>query len=170
MKINYLLALAIILLCINADFRVPVKKEIHDEIYSAFLSGNIESVIQNLVPLGRRLAATNETVNLTNSNEILYYGPLKIGADTTAMQFIFDTGSDWLWVPTSTCSNCVSTRKQTIAAPDTTTSTAGGISYLDGSSVNGTIYTTSVTVGATTATDQKVLMVTTAVETTVSAG
>ena len=39
------------------------------------------------------------TENLTDSNEVVYYGPLTIGSDSTAMTFNFDTGSDWLWVP-----------------------------------------------------------------------
>jgi len=51
-------------------------------------------------------AAMNET--LTDSNEIVYYGPLTIGADTTSMLFDFDTGSDWLWVPLdlTSCPSC----------------------------------------------------------------
>lgn len=78
---------------------------------------------------------------------------MKIGADTATMNFIFDTGSDWFWVPIQktggaiNCPTCQTPKQHTIASPDTSTGTFGSISYLDGSGVNGTIYNTTVTSG-----------------------
>ena len=65
------------------------------------------------------------------------------------MFFMFDTGSDWLWVPLdlSTCPSCQTPHHHTITPPDVDTFTKGSISYKDGSGVNGTIYDTSVNVG-----------------------
>lgn len=114
------------------------------------------------------------SVNLTNNNEIVYYGPLKIGADVTTMMFNFDTGSDWLWVPLSkttgahTCPSCQTTKHHTIAAPDMSLSTPGSINYLDGSGVNGTIYNTTITIGNKPVTNMKVLMVTSWKDTSVT--
>ena len=77
-----------------------------------------------------------------------YYGPLKIGSDSAVMQFDFDTGSDWLWVPTPACTTCGAHSPHTIAAPDVSTGNAGSISYADGSGVSGTVYNSTVTTGS----------------------
>jgi len=86
------------------------------------------------------------------------------------MLFDFDTGSDWLWVPTNPCTSCLTPHKHTIAAPDVSTSTPGNITYGDGSTFSGTIYTTSVYVGSslTAVTTMKAIFVTTYKDPTVA--
>lgn len=110
--------------------------------------------------------ATNTTLNLTDNSEMVYYGPLVIGSDSSYMTFDFDTGSDWLWVPlastsTPSCSNCYTPHHHTIAAPDTSLSQSCDISYMDGSGINGSSYSTTVGFsGTSTVTTMNVCMVT----------
>lgn len=114
------------------------------------MSGNLSS--------NHRLL-TVQTINLGNSNEMYYFGPMKVGADTTSMQVNFDTGSDWLWIPTPACTGCAATRKHTIASPDVNTTKTGSINYLDGSGVSGHVFNTTITLGSKVATQMPVLMV-----------
>ena len=37
-----------------------------------------------------------------------YYGPLLIGPNKQQLNFIYDTGSSWLWVPKKDCEGCLS--------------------------------------------------------------
>ena len=99
-----------------------------------------------------------------------YYGPLKIGSDSSSMQFNFDTGSDWLWIPITGCSKCPGVNTHTTGAPDTSSGLTGSISYGDGSKVDGNIYTTSVTIGTMTVTNITSLMVSTYTPMTGSTG
>ena len=41
-----------------------------------------------------------------NNQNLQYYGPLEIGSSRVRMNFVFDTGSNELWFPTTQCSSC----------------------------------------------------------------
>ena len=48
----------------------------------------------------------NMRVSLTNFRELQYYGPLFIGSPRQKLNFVYDTGSSWLWFPTQDCNGC----------------------------------------------------------------
>ena len=50
------------------------------------------------------------TSNITNSQNLLYYGSLWffLSGSSQELEFIFDTGSSWLWAGVSGCSGCPS--------------------------------------------------------------
>jgi len=54
-------------------------------------------------------AATIE-VNLLNSDNLSYQGPIYIGSNKQNLSVIYDTGSDYLVVQDGSCTNCVSKR------------------------------------------------------------
>ena len=64
---------------------------------------------------------------MTDGNELVYYGPLVIGNDLKAMQFDFDTGSDFIWVPLINCTSCHTIDHHTIGGPDVYTGNTGKI-------------------------------------------
>jgi hypothetical protein len=41
----------------------------------------------------------NIRVGLTNFQELQYYGPLYLGTSKQKLNFVYDTGSSWLWFP-----------------------------------------------------------------------
>lgn len=41
----------------------------------------------------------NIRVGLINFKELQYYGPLYIGSHRQKLNFVYDTGSSWLWFP-----------------------------------------------------------------------
>ena len=47
-------------------------------------------------------------VTLHNYNQMQYFGPLFIGSNKQQLNFIYDTGSSWLWVPKKDCEGCPS--------------------------------------------------------------
>lgn len=49
--------------------------------------------------------AMKREVPLDNFKNFQYYAPLFIGSNTEQFTFIFDTGSEWLWVPLDSCIN-----------------------------------------------------------------
>ena len=78
-------------------------------------------------------------MDLTNYQDVFYYGPLQLGTDDQTMTFNFDTGSGLFWYPLSNCSGCTPTPKtfNHVTGGATVGSTDCGISYLDGSYANG---------------------------------
>lgn len=44
----------------------------------------------------------NVRVGLTNFKELQYYGPLYLGSQREKLNFVYDTGSSWLWFPKKT--------------------------------------------------------------------
>ena len=97
----------------------------------------IKHVVSNIEAHRRNLATTTEP--LTNYEEVLYYGELKIGTDSQTMLVNFDTGSSILWIPTVDCTLC------TLTPSKYDYGTGGGsflgtfdeIEYLDGTIVEG---------------------------------
>lgn len=79
-----------------------------------------------------------------------YVGELDIGSQNKTMEFIYDTGSDWLWVPIN-CQSCYWQYSSRFSPSSSTTTTFTGdndtIFYTDGSYVEGDVMQTSVRLG-----------------------
>ncbi|KAG8793258.1 Type I transmembrane sorting receptor, partial [Ceratobasidium sp. 428] len=91
-------------------------------------------------------------------DDLLWAGTITIGTPGQSFLIDFDTGSADLWVPSSTCtsSGCSPHEKYTAASSSTGKKQTGtfSISYGDGSTASGPIYTDTVTVAGLSATNQ----------------
>ena len=60
-------------------------------------------------PHSQGITYKSERINLNNYLDLTYYGPLKIGSRREEFNLMFDTGSDWLWIPDQNDEGCPST-------------------------------------------------------------
>ncbi|CAI2364930.1 unnamed protein product [Moneuplotes crassus] len=63
-------------------------------------------VFQEDKKLGNKRFLKSITKDITNFKDLQYYGNLFIGPERQKMTFIYDTGSAWVWFPTSLCEAC----------------------------------------------------------------
>ncbi|TFK91595.1 acid protease [Polyporus arcularius HHB13444] len=103
--------------------------------------------------------AARQAESLTDEgNDVYWAGPISIGSNKQPFYIDFDTGSSDLWVPSVNCtsSTCNGKHKYDGKASTTSARKSGqfSISYGDGSSVSGPVYTETVTVAGVTAKGQ----------------
>ncbi|KAG8746040.1 Type I transmembrane sorting receptor [Ceratobasidium sp. 414] len=95
---------------------------------------------------------------LTDESEELWAGEITIGTPPQTFLVDFDTGSADLWVPSSTCTTggCKGHKTFDLSKSSTVKPQSGkfSISYGDGSTSSGPIFTDTVTVAGLTANDQ----------------
>lgn len=95
---------------------------------------------------------------LTDEQDELWAGTISIGTPAQSFLIDFDTGSADLWVPSSSCtsSGCSTHSKYTSSKSSTTSKKSGtfSISYGDGSTASGPIYSDTVAVGGLSVTGQ----------------
>ena len=89
---------------------------------------------------------------------------MTLGTPGQTLLFNFDTGSDYLWAPNVVCTGCqinniIPGYSTTTDTAETSLGFADGISYMDGSSFNGTVYETVVSSGTVSATGVNFLLV-----------
>ncbi|KAB5590496.1 hypothetical protein CTheo_6078 [Ceratobasidium theobromae] len=91
-------------------------------------------------------------------NDTLWAGSISIGTPGQSFLIDFDTGSADLWVPSSSCtsSGCSPHKKYSSSSSSTSTKQSGtfSISYGDGSTASGPIYSDTVTIAGLSATSQ----------------
>lgn len=54
-----------------------------------------------------KLHASVSNMRLTNYHDMQYYGPVQFGSQRQTFNMVFDTGSNWIFLPSSSCSTCV---------------------------------------------------------------
>lgn len=94
------------------------------------------------------LASNGTTMQLGNSQNLLYYIDLNVGTPMQTMGVQFDTGSNILWLPTQLAGvkPCFNTLD---SSTFTNTSSPGSVSYADGSGVAGTFGTDILSITGT---------------------
>ncbi|KAH9948843.1 protease [Amylocystis lapponica] len=98
------------------------------------------------------------------SNNVEWTGAVSVG--TPAQKFVidFDTGSSDFWIPSSSCSSCSSHSTYDASSSSSSKQLSTGsfnISYEDGSTAAGDVYTDTVSVAGVSVTGQTVAAVTT---------
>ena len=76
---------------------IPLKYR-EDVIYSKIGDNPINAIIIHDLNEFIRINA-NVRVGMVNFKEMQYYGPLYIGSSKQKLNFVYDTGSSWLWFP-----------------------------------------------------------------------
>lgn len=71
-----------------------------------FFPSTVRDFVQNLFIKDNLSLATL----LRNTNDMFYVGDVFVGSNKQNMSVIFDTGSDYLVIEDSTCTDCVSKR------------------------------------------------------------
>ena len=61
------------------------------------------------VPDSQEITYKSERIDLTNFQNLQFYGPLKIGSRHEEFNVIYDTGSGWLWIPDKNNEGCPNT-------------------------------------------------------------
>ena len=86
--------LALVMQTCGSVIEIPVMKKLTAERYSA----NMARVF-----VGDGAAGYEHEVELENYLNSQYYGTLYLGSEQEPFEFIFDTGSPWLWTATHEC-------------------------------------------------------------------
>ncbi|KAG8717152.1 Type I transmembrane sorting receptor [Ceratobasidium sp. 394] len=121
--------------------------------YKAKTGVDLFSGVKSLDQLAKR-----QKEPLTDEQDELWAGTISIGTPAQSFLIDFDTGSADLWVPSSSCtsSGCSTHHKYSSSKSSTTSKKSGSfsISYGDGSTASGPIYSDTVAVGGLSATGQ----------------
>ncbi|KAH7335776.1 aspartic peptidase domain-containing protein [Rhizoctonia solani] len=140
-----------------------------DRVERKYTRGNHAYKQQNGVDLFANLGkaiSKRQDVQLTDEDEELWAGEVSIGTPGQNFLIDFDTGSADLWIPSSSCQSegCqnknVYTSSSSSTAKEIPTGQRFSISYGDGSTASGPVYTDTVSAGGLSVTNQSFSAVT----------
>ncbi|KAG8700363.1 Type I transmembrane sorting receptor [Ceratobasidium sp. 395] len=134
--------------------RAQVKYARGNAAYKANTGKDLFSGVKSLDQLAKR----QKEALIDEDQDELWAGTIGIGTPSQSFLIDFDTGSADLWVPSSSCtSSGCSTHSKFNSAKSSTSSKKSGtfsISYGDGSTASGPIYSDTVTVAGLSVTGQ----------------
>ena len=144
--------LALLILC---TFAYLVHFAVSDEMktielplykrYTKYSPQTLKNQQSEIVPESEAIRRGLTTVEkqITNHLNLQYYSTLFIGENDFQMTFIYDTGSDYLWVPLNNCTQCYTTNLYTPTSTFQTSGNADSIVYGSGS-VSGVVATDQI--------------------------
>lgn len=108
-------------------YRIPLKKT-YKPTYTSSPTTQNHSFIEKL----QTTVSNLNNIRLNNYFDSQYSGSIQLGSDNTTYNIIFDTGSQWLFLPDKNCRSCVATNYFTCSDSKTcynTTNNLISISY-----------------------------------------
>ncbi|CAO3596755.1 unnamed protein product [Absidia cylindrospora] len=132
---------------------IPLTKNVHFKKNAANAVSKVRSkyvsFLDQIKAIDLEQSNDKGSVNMTNEDDIEYYGTVKVGTPGQALKLIFDTGSSDLWFSSSLCLLCGSHTKYN---PWKSSTYSAGISpwkiqYGDGSSAQGIVAKDTVEIG-----------------------
>ncbi|KAG8697413.1 Type I transmembrane sorting receptor [Ceratobasidium sp. 395] len=134
--------------------RAQVKYARGNAAYKAKTGKDLFSGVKSLDQLAKR----QKEALIDEDQDELWAGTISIGTPAQSFLIDFDTGSADLWVPSSSCTSegCTTHSKYSSSKSSTSSKKSGtfSISYGDGSTASGPIYSDTVTVAGLSATGQ----------------
>ena len=106
MKNSFYFFYFIVLTGIQAELvRIALKKATSVTSISDSSNSENRSFFQKL-----QATVSNYNMKLENSHDMQYYGELQLGSQKKTFKIVFDTGSQWMFIPGAECETCVASK------------------------------------------------------------
>mmetsp|Transcript_37497 Transcript_37497/g.37048 ORF Transcript_37497/g.37048 Transcript_37497/m.37048 type:complete len:303 (+) Transcript_37497:124-1032(+) len=102
----------------------------------------------------------NPVIELKNYQDLQYYGPAFIGSKNQEFSMVYDTGSEWFWIPNKGCNGCPNKNAFEAASSDTFVDTGVNQELVYGQGhVTGNIGTDMIGIGKDDAAQMRFVLV-----------
>ncbi|CAI2362252.1 unnamed protein product [Moneuplotes crassus] len=133
-----LVALVALASCLRVDLetkKLPnevlkaIEKDIIAGTYKTGTTKELLSQMDTSIPLttdrDSLVNTENPAIDLTNFQDLQYYGPVTIGSEHEVFDVVYDTGSGWIWATGKGCSGCSANKHQFDPATSSTYESTG---------------------------------------------